>query len=221
MARIVYLHGFASGPQSRKAQYFRHRLEAAGVSLELPDLAAGDFEHLTMARQLAVLESLLTGEPATLIGSSLGGYLAALYASRHPETHKLILLAPAFAYGNRWQALVGPEAFAGWKKSGNLSVYHHGEDRYVNLAFDIVEESGRYEPYPAFPQSAQIFHGRQDTVVPPEYSERFASRNPNAELFLLDTDHGMLNALPEIWNAAAPFLAFAPTWPADEDSPQI
>ena len=43
MTRIVYLHGFASGPASSKALFFRQRLEAAGALVDAPDLAAGDF----------------------------------------------------------------------------------------------------------------------------------------------------------------------------------
>src|SRR5262245_28397540 len=82
--RYVYLHGFASGPQSRKAQFFREKLASVGVALEIPALDEGDFEHLTITRQLAFLTRLLLGEPVVLMGSSMGGYLAALYASHHP-----------------------------------------------------------------------------------------------------------------------------------------
>ncbi len=47
MIRILYLHGFASGPFSTKARYFRDLLERAGARVDVPDLAAGDFENLT------------------------------------------------------------------------------------------------------------------------------------------------------------------------------
>ena len=44
-------------------------------------------------------EKLAKGEPLVLMGSSLGGYLAALYAARHPSSvDRLILLAPAFRF---------------------------------------------------------------------------------------------------------------------------
>ena len=42
-------------------------------------------------------------KPAILMGSSLGGYLAALYACQHPEIERLILLAPAFQFPRRWR----------------------------------------------------------------------------------------------------------------------
>ena len=90
MNRILYLHGFASGPGSSKARFFRQRLEAAGGRVEIPDLAAGDFEHLTLTGQLAVIERAAGGEAVSLIGSSMGGYLAALYAQRHPETVRVV-----------------------------------------------------------------------------------------------------------------------------------
>jgi len=39
-ARLIYLHGFASGPGSHKAQLFRRRFAERGVRLEVPDLTA-------------------------------------------------------------------------------------------------------------------------------------------------------------------------------------
>jgi len=77
VSRIVYLHGFASGPTSKKAQFFRERFAQLGIGLDIPDLADGDFERLTITGQLGVIERASRGEPVTLIGSSMGGYLAA------------------------------------------------------------------------------------------------------------------------------------------------
>ena len=111
MTPIVYLHGFASSPKSRKAQFFGRHLEGLGYAVEIPDLAEGDFEHLTLSGQLRVIERVAAGRAVTLIGSSMGGYLAGLYASRHPEVERLVLLAPAFripaAFGRRPWGRIG------------------------------------------------------------------------------------------------------------------
>jgi pimeloyl-ACP methyl ester carboxylesterase len=80
--RAIYLHGFASSPASRKARFFVEKLAGHGLALEALDLAP-DFEHLTISGQLAVIEKASGNDAVILIGSSLGGYLAALYASRH------------------------------------------------------------------------------------------------------------------------------------------
>jgi len=104
MTRVVYLHGFASSPLSGKAQFFRRKFEALGIAMEIPQLDEGRFEELTISSQLAVIERAVGEQPAILIGSSLGGYLAALYASRHPSrVSKLVLLAPAFQFPRRWR----------------------------------------------------------------------------------------------------------------------
>ena len=51
MIPVLYLHGFASGPGSKKACYFRDALQSAGLSVEVPDLAQADFPHLTISGQ--------------------------------------------------------------------------------------------------------------------------------------------------------------------------
>ena len=57
MIRILYLHGFASGPSSSKAPILRARAcEPRARQVDIPDLADGDFEHLTITGQLAVIE---------------------------------------------------------------------------------------------------------------------------------------------------------------------
>ena len=78
MPRVLYLHGFASGPFSTKARHFRQRLESTGAHVDIPDLAAGDFEHLTLTGQLGEIERAAAGEPVAIAGSSMGGYWLAL-----------------------------------------------------------------------------------------------------------------------------------------------
>ena len=197
--RTIYLHGFASGPASKKASFFRDRTH----TLEIPALAAGDFEHLTITGQLNVIEELAAGEPVSLIGSSLGGYVAALYASRHAEVAKVVLMAPAFGFARRWSET--PEA-AGWRETGFLDVYHYAEKRQRRLSYGLIEDSLRYPEFPDFQQPALIFHGIHDTVVPAELSAEFARSHRNARLRLLDSDHELLNVLDVIWQETGPFL---------------
>src|ERR1019366_915967 len=107
MNRILYLPGFASSPASSKARFFAERLRGSGALIDIPDLADGDFEHLTISGQLRVIERAAAGEPVALMGSSLGGYLAAIYAARHPEVSHVVLLAPAFGFARRWAERIG------------------------------------------------------------------------------------------------------------------
>ena len=206
MTRIVYLHGFASGPGSKKAQFFAGRLAECGVTLEIPDLAAGDFENLTVTGQLDVVERACGKQPVILIGSSLGGYLAALYAARHPEVQKLVLLAPAFSFVTRWPESLGPERFEQWKTSGFLTVMHYGEAKEGRIAFGLIEDGRFYEDYPNFFQKALIFHGKNDKVVPPGFSITFSQQHANTTLRLMESDHELLNVLEPMWTEIKEFL---------------
>jgi pimeloyl-ACP methyl ester carboxylesterase len=199
MIRIVYLHGFASGPTSSKACFFRQRLEAAGAHVDVPDLAAGDFEHLTIGGQLGVIERAARAkgyaEPVSLMGSSMGGYLAALYAARHVEVCRLVLLAPAFGFARRWPERLGADQVAQWRSTGAMEVFHYGEHRSRSLSYALLEDGARYEDYPDFRQPALIFHGVHDDVVPADYSREFAATHPNAILEAVDSGHELLNVL--------------------------
>jgi pimeloyl-ACP methyl ester carboxylesterase len=210
VSRIVYLHGFASGPGSGKARFFRRYLEARGATVEIPDLAEGDFEHLTITGQLAVIERTMAGDAVPLIGSSMGGYLAALYAARHPEVPRVVLLAPAFGFAHRWQERLGPERMAEWRATGTTDVYHYAEGRNRPLAPGLIDDGARYPDYPDVHQPALIFHGSRDDVVPAEYSRAFATTHRNASLEILDSGHELTDVLDYMAPKVAAFLGLGP-----------
>jgi len=204
--RVLYLHGFASSPRSRKARFFAQKLETLGFSVEIPDLAEGDFEHLTITAQLKLIESACAGQPVILLGSSLGGYLAALYAARHPETDRLILLAPAFQFYQLWTAQLGPEQLTLWRKQGSMPIFHYGEEREMPIGYQLLEDASRYELFPQFCQPALIFHGTADPVVPVESAAAFAKTHANARLVRLPSGHELTDVLDVIWRESRDFL---------------
>jgi pimeloyl-ACP methyl ester carboxylesterase len=206
MPRFVYLHGFASSPGSRKARFFAERFHELGMGLEIPDLAEGNFRNLTLTAQLNVIARASRDEPVSLIGSSMGGYLAALYAARHPEVDKLVLLAPAFSFASRWPETLGERTTEEWKRTNTLKVFHYSEGREVELGYQLVEDAKQYEAYPDVTQPALIFQGRHDTVVPPEYSVTFAELRSNVRLRLLNSDHELTNVLDTMWIETEEFL---------------
>ena len=91
--QIVYLHGFASSPQSSKAQFFRHKFEALGIPISIPELDQRDFEHLTVSGMLDVVGSTVAGRSTVLVGSSLGGFVAGLFAAPFIE-HEAVRFGP-------------------------------------------------------------------------------------------------------------------------------
>jgi pimeloyl-ACP methyl ester carboxylesterase len=180
MTRVLYLHGFASGVSSRKALLIEDRLKAAGAHVDILDLAEGDFEHLTLTGQLGVIERAASGEPVSLVGSSMGGYLAA---------------APAFALARRWAEFFGAARMEQWRSDGFTNVFHYGDGRERRLGYQLLDDAARYEDYPEVVQPTLIFHGAHDDVVLPESSQYFAANRPHVHLEILDSGHDLLNVL--------------------------
>ncbi len=204
--RVLYLHGFASSPSSRKAQVFAERLREAGVRCDIPALDGGDFSALTISGQLAVIDQAAAGEPVTLIGSSMGGYLAALYAASHPSVERVVLLAPAFGFARRWPQRLGEAAVARWRAEGSMEVFHYaaGERRRVGIA--LLDDGVQYPDFPDVRQPALLFHGKLDDVVPYTFSEEFQALHPEAQLHLFESGHELTDVLDEMWRLTATFL---------------
>jgi hypothetical protein len=212
--RIVYLHGFASSPRSAKARFFSRRFGELGIPVEIPELDRGDFTSLTVSGQLEAIEETVADRSAVLMGSSLGGYLAALFASRHPRAvEKLILMAPAFRFPSRLRERYTSEEIDEWRRRGVWPIFHYGSNRKAQLGYRFVEDSRGYEDDPEFSQAALIFHGTRDEVVPAEISRQYAVRRPHVELRLLDSGHELTDVLEEIWSGVRMFLGLGESRP--------
>ncbi len=200
---LVYLHGFASGPGSTKATWFRERLAAMGRELVVPDLAP-DFTTMTVTSQLAIVEPLL---PAVLLGSSLGGYLAALAAETWPDrVRALVLLAPAVGFLARWEARVGAEGMAQWRADGTIPVHHYGTGRDEPLGIGLLDDAARYPALPDPRCPTLVLAGRHDDAVPLAEVERFAAARPGRELVVYDTGHELIDVLEPMWERITRFL---------------
>jgi pimeloyl-ACP methyl ester carboxylesterase len=209
MTPIVYLHGFASSPLSSKAQFFRRRFEQRGVEVEIPQLDGGDFANLTVTGQMAVIKRAVAGRRVVLMGSSLGGYLAALYAFQHPEeVEKLVLLAPALNFPERFPQRFSASDIVEWESHRSKKFFHYGEKREVDLNYRIVEDARKYPSLPEFRQPALILHGTRDEVVAPSISQRFAAGHPNVQLRLLESGHELTDVLEVLWSETEMFLGF-------------
>ena len=208
--RVVYLHGFASSSRSAKAAYFGERLRGRGVDFESPDFNDPDFETMSMTRMLRQLDSVIAagGAPVTLIGSSLGGTLAILAASRFETSiERLVLLAPAVMFAKPGHHLLPPERVERWRRDSTMMFFHHGAGEERPLAYGFYEDASRYDAFTApMPQPTMIFQGLRDDSVDYRMVEAFARDRPNVTLSLVDDDHQLLASLPRIWTDVEAFV---------------
>jgi len=243
----AYLHGFLSGPGSKKGRALAAAFEASGRHLEQLDLNRPSASELTITAALAELDVWTTKhiaggrttdpgadgatggrttdsgangatgscpsqgtdelERVDLIGSSLGGYLAALYAARHPEAvRRLVLLCPGIDMTRRWPVLFGAPAMTRWRAEGRL-VLPNARGEPVPVHWGFLEDALDHVaiPHPACP--TLIIHGTRDAVVPIESSRAWVTALPNARLIEVDDDHELIASLPLIADETLRFLS--------------
>lgn len=206
--KFIYLHGFASSPESAKAVYLRDRFATLDISLEIPDLNQDDFSHLTITRQLTQVETAFLQDetPVTLIGSSLGGLMSAWLGQRHSQVQRLVLLAPAFEFLSHWLSKLRKEQLTQWQESGYLPVYHYREQRLLPLHYKFVEDARQYQERQLLrPVPTLILHGQHDEVIPILASRNYASVRPWVQLMELESDHALSDVMPQLWEATQVF----------------
>ena len=199
MTEFIYLHGFASGPDSQKACIFKDHFGRAGLSLTIPDLQQDDFENLTLTKQVALVQSIIDSKPSScfaLIGSSMGGYIAALSSETRKEIKALYLMAPGFNFINRWMETMG------WNKNrldsiqDLIQVYHYRYNAQVDLNTNLFRDAVSWDTFSLNCNiPTRIIHGLNDETVDIQESRDFASLHPKCQLKELNSDHSLLSCI--------------------------
>lgn len=166
---ILYLHGFTSGPQSRKVQALAARLAERGLAdrLMAPQLPESPAAAISLADRL--LAELSVGETATLVGSSLGGFYATHLAEKYGL--KAVLVNPVVMAAIQLERYLGPQT---WLYSGEpfeFTRQHIDElraleaPRLANLArYWLLAEEG--DETLDYRQAVVRYAGAKQTVLP-------------------------------------------------------
>ncbi|ACY16596.1 YqiA/YcfP family alpha/beta fold hydrolase [Haliangium ochraceum] len=199
--RYAYLHGLGSSPRSHKGMALERAFAARGLDFERPDLNRPSFallDHDAMLSAVDDMDAHTSGGPWCLVGSSLGGWVAARWAERHPErVARLVLLCPGFHLGERWPDVIGAEQMARWEREGALAMAD-AQGAMVDVHWGFLESARRQPEAPAVPCATRIVHGVRDTVVPVEFSRRYARDHAHVELVELDDDHSLVDSTERV-----------------------
>ena len=211
---VIYLHGFASSGHSGKASYLGDRLQERGIQFLAPDLNYPDFSTLTVTRMVEQTGALIekAKDPVTLMGSSLGAFVAVVAAGKWPDrVARLVLMAPALDFGDEGLKGPGGADLAAWKAAGQLNVFHFAYGRMMPVHYELYADARRHDAMDAdLKMPILVFQGRRDTAVDPATVEAWSRRRPNVELHMLDDDHQLANSLSYIWDATSRFLDSRP-----------
>lgn len=206
---VVYLHGFASSPESSKAIRIADALRPI-ASTRIPDLNEPSFRTLTVTRMIATVREELDAAgdgPAVLIGSSLGAFVAVHAAAADARVKGLVLLAPALDFGADENDRIGMVSVADWRAAGSCEVFHYAWNRSETLDFALYEDAARHDAFAAHLDiPVLVFQGRQDTVVDPKVVIRWWGSRPNVTLEMLDDDHQLQRSIDRICEMTAAFV---------------
>jgi pimeloyl-ACP methyl ester carboxylesterase len=134
----------------------------------------------------------------TIVGNSLGGWIAWLMAQEFQDIERLILIAPAFNMMSVRARSISEERRHAWLTAGWMPWDDEPGHRDFPLAWKWVEESEAYWKT-SFdrlrPVSTAILHGQQDSVILPQGSSQFVEQLQSVapsfpvELHLVPGDH--------------------------------
>jgi uncharacterized protein len=214
--RFLYLHGFASGPQSTKGVAFSEHFARRGVAIERLDLRLPSLERLRLSAGIAATRAAIGGEHdrAVLLGSSLGGLTAARVTALDARVCALVLMAPAFRLTESWRARLGEEGFRSRRDSGWLEIDDFVTGEKARLDFGFAEDAAATDAtdggWPDVRVPTLIVHGRFDQVVDVQLSRTFAAGKRHVRLVEVDDLHELTATLPrtlaEVESFLAPFL---------------
>jgi len=213
--RLLYLYGFASGPLSTKAQFFKKK-SIGKVEFDIYDYIPDQdsFTNLQTSSILKKLHSYIEmklPEGVILCGSSFGGFLSLWYSALHPENViKLILIAPALRFSASSVTKLLEITPNEWQSTGFAFLMHYRYNQMVPLAFSFYTDILNNPPPDFYRMNISIpttiIHGINDEVVPISWSKEYLESKTNVILHELEGDHQLLDQKEMIWSIITKFL---------------
>lgn len=167
---LYYIHGYISSPESTKGTLFKEKLNA--IAIKYRDCEP---EDLVISECLKRISSIIKQDDnVVLIGSSLGGFLAAKTALDHSNVKKLILINPA---------LIPPTIDINTIQGLPIDILSEMKDTNLFKKKIIAE--------------IHIFVGIKDDVIPENWSIEFAKAQ-EAKIYFFHDDHSFLQNLEKL-----------------------
>jgi dipeptidyl aminopeptidase/acylaminoacyl peptidase len=170
---VILCHGMESSKESDKLVLLSQELAQRGMLALRFDFAcagaAGKFEEITYSGEVEDLQAAFLFmrdrhvEKIALLGSSMGGTVALLFAAQHTGVAAVVAIAAPVHPERFASRLLTPAQVQEWRETGYTS--YHGQRVNVSLLDDLekinVPEAAQKISCPIF-----ILHGDRDEVVP-------------------------------------------------------
>jgi pimeloyl-ACP methyl ester carboxylesterase len=213
--RFLFITGFLSKRWGNKSKALSQWCEEKGWEFCCYDVrgfgdSEGTFTDYTLSDWIndarAVVKMLrqdAPSSPLTIVGNSLGSWIAWLVAQECNVVDELVLIAPAFNMMDERAKQIPDERRHAWHTAGWMPWDDDASHKDWPLSWRWVEESEQYwaQTFSHLRRiKTTILHGLQDTVVPPAGSWRFVEellrRDPQfpIEMIFKTGDHRLSGA---------------------------
>src|SRR6266480_6719714 len=186
---VILCHGMDSNKNSEKLVRLGRALAERGILALRFDFAyvgesSGKFQDITYTGEVEDLKAayalMQTRQPGktAILGSSMGGSVALLFAAQEPTVAALVTLAAPLHPENFPKRVLTAEQLQQWRHGG--FTFYNGRRLNVSLLDDLeridVSESARKIKCPVL-----ILHGDADEVVPVEEAYELSMCLPNSK----------------------------------------
>ena len=191
---VILCHGMESNKNSEKLVYLGQALAGRGVLALRFDFSyvgesSGKYEDITYSGEVedlraayALVQSRRPGKTA-ILGSSMGGTVALLFAADEPAVAALVTVAAPVHPEQFPRRILTPKQVAQWRNQG-FTLYH-GQRLNVSLLHDL-EKIDVCQAAARITCPVLILHGDADEVVPIEEAHELdACLNNSKQLLVL------------------------------------
>ena len=187
--QILFITGFLSKRWGNKSTALAQWCEEQGWGFCCYDVrgfgaSEGTFTDYTLSDWMSDARAVITmllrseagGRKLTIVGNSLGGWIAWLMAQEFEQVERLILIAPAFNMMGVRAMTMSAERRHDWHRAGWMPWDDDPLHKDWPLSWKWVEESEAYwktSLQRLRPVKTTILHGLEDRVILPEGSRQF------------------------------------------------
>lgn len=220
---IITLHGLFGALSNFQdvIEHFKGNYRVLIPILPIYDLPILKTNAKNLAKFLADFVKHMKFEQVNLLGNSLGGHVALIYADKHPEKVKrMILTGSSGLYENAFGGSFPRREDKSYLREKIALTFYDPEmvtDELVDECHEavnnrekvirilaIAKSAIRHNMSSALPDMKMpicLIWGKNDTITPPHVAEEFNAKLPNASLFWIDKcGHAPMMEHPKTFN---------------------
>ena len=220
---LIVLHGLFGALSNFRGvfEHFSKRFKVIIPMMPLYTMPIIDTNVKNLGRYLSDFMDFKKIDKAHLLGNSLGGHVALIYASKYLNRVKsMVLTGSSGLYENTLGGSFpkrGNYDFVKEKVAVTFYDPKHATKELVDECFDIVNDKGKTVRIISLAKSAMrhnmaselskmdipvcLIWGKNDTITPPDVAEEFKELLPKADLFWIDQcGHAPMMEHPEEFN---------------------